>query len=447
DRCDTEMSQKTELDEIALVPTLQDSTPSGATTSRTEETVVHVVPNRTDSRKTKLAKKYQRTPIAFYQALVLGAVLLLLILLCVAFETWRSTNRADDKPIPHDREDEEYHLALVELVNSQPGVTWKAQYNRFASRPEYGPNSGDADSAKMFLKKFFHLEEGHLLQDTEKHIESLWKLEVDIPKTFDARTAWPECWAVHQIFNQAGCGSCWSVAAASVMSDRVCISSNATSQTQISALDLTSCCLSCGGCQGTHWALSAFTYWKEHGIVSGGSYGSHEGCRPYVFEPTCGSPCGAALYRKDRTPRCERQCQSLYHRSYEHDIVQAKQAYWLRAINGSSELTPVVKVTLNRLTNGRITELLQRELVTYGPVLACFTLHEDFQHYKSGIYKTEENRSLQLYGHCAKLIGWGEEGGVKYWQYANTWGRDWGENGFFRIDMSEVPEEVVAGTM
>ncbi|KAK5965015.1 Cathepsin B [Trichostrongylus colubriformis] len=438
------------VDEIALVPTIQDNatTASGGTTLHSEDTVVHVVSGRTDSRKAKLAKKYQRTPIAFYQALVLGAVLLLLILLCVAFETWRSTSRGNDQATAHDREDEEYHLAIVEYVNSQPGVTWKAQYNRFASRSEYGAgNAADADAAKYILKKFFHLEDKHLLQDTVKHIEELWKLKVNIPKAFDARTAWPKCWAVHQIFNQAGCGSCWSVAASSVMSDRVCIASNGTSQIQISALDLTSCCLSCGGCQGTHWALSAFTYWKEHGIVSGGSYGTHEGCRPYAFEPSCGSPCGAALYRKDRTPRCERQCQSLYHRAYEHDIVQAKQAYWLRAVNGSSEFTPVVKATVNRLVNGRFIELLQREVITYGPVLACFTLHEDFQHYKSGVYKTEEALSQQLYGHCAKLIGWGEERGVKYWLYANTWGRDWGENGFFRVVMSEIPEEVVAGSL
>ncbi|KAE9416238.1 hypothetical protein Angca_010238, partial [Angiostrongylus cantonensis] len=250
-----------------------------------------------------------------------------------------------------------------------------------------------------------------------------------VPKVFDARAAWPTCWAVHQIFNQAGCGSCWSVAATSVMSDRVCIHSNGTLQPQISALDLTSCCMSCGGCQGTHWALSAFTYWKEHGIVSGGSFGTHEGCRPYAFEPSCGTPCGSALYRKERTPRCERQCQGLYHKTYEQDLIQAKHAYWLRAINGSSEYMPVVRTTLHKLSKGMFTELLQREIIRYGPVLACFTLYEDFQHYESGIYRTDVGRSLQLYGHCAKLIGWGEDGGIKYWQYANTWGRDWGENG------------------
>ncbi|KAL6722920.1 hypothetical protein Aduo_017988 [Ancylostoma duodenale] len=438
------MSQSA-MDEIALVPTANDET---AFTARPEEPAVHVVTSRTDSRKAKLAKKYQRTPLAFYQALALGALLLILILVCVAVETWRNTSRVSDGTKPHSQDDETYHLSIVEEVNSQVGITWKARYNKFASRSEVTTGTvSDADTARMILKKFFDLDDQQLLQDTEKHIEGLWRMKLNIPKSFDVRAAWPQCWAVHQIFNQAGCGSCWSVAATSVMSDRVCIHSNGTVQTQISALDLTSCCLSCGGCQGTHWALSAFTYWKEHGIVSGGAFGSHEGCRPYTFEPSCGAPCGSSLYRKDRTPRCERQCQELYHKTYDQDLVQARKAYWLRAINGSAEYTPVVKSTLQRLINGKFTEILQRELMTYGPVLACFTLFEDFQHYMSGIYRTDENRSLQLYGHCAKLMGWGEEGGVKYWLYANTWGRDWGEHGFFRIDMDEIPEEVVAGVM
>ncbi|KIH60958.1 hypothetical protein ANCDUO_08776 [Ancylostoma duodenale] len=260
------MSQSA-MDEIALVPTANDET---AFTARPEEPAVHVVTSRTDSRKAKLAKKYQRTPLAFYQALALGALLLILILVCVAVETWRNTSRVSDGTKPHSQDDETYHLSIVE----------EARYNKFASRSEVTTGTvSDADTARMILKKFFDLDDQQLLQDTEKHIEGLWR------------------------------------------------------------------------CQGTHWALSAFTYWKEHGIVSGGAFGSHEGCRPYTFEPSCGAPCGSSLYRKDRTPRCERQCQELYHKTYDQDLVQARKAYWLRAINGSAEYTPVVKSTLQRLIN------------------------------------------------------------------------------------------------
>ena len=30
-------------------------------------------------------------------------------------------------------------------------------------------------------------------------------------------------------------------------------------------------------------------------------------------------------------------------------------------------------------------------------------------------------------------MGWGVEGGVKYWKVANSWNPHWGEKGYFRI--------------
>jgi len=49
--------------------------------------------------------------------------------------------------------------------------------------------------------------------------------------------------------------------------------------------------------------------------------------------------------------------------------------------------------------------------------------------YKSGIY---EHVSGKLVGsHCVKILGWGNENGVDYWTAANSFGTDWGEEGFF----------------
>ncbi|TVU16476.1 hypothetical protein EJB05_40044, partial [Eragrostis curvula] len=54
---------------------------------------------------------------------------------------------------------------------------------------------------------------------------------------------------------------------------------------------------------------------------------------------------------------------------------------------------------------------------------------ENMQHYKSGVYAgpcgTEAN-------HHVALVGYGEtEDGVKYWIAKNSWGQNWGDEGFF----------------
>ena len=36
-------------------------------------------------------------------------------------------------------------------------------------------------------------------------------------------------------------------------------------------------------------------------------------------------------------------------------------------------------------------------------------------------------------GHAVKFVGWGTDGGVKYWKVANSWNPYWGEKGYFRI--------------
>ena len=52
----------------------------------------------------------------------------------------------------------------------------------------------------------------------------------------------------------------------------------------------------------------------------------------------------------------------------------------------------------------------------------------------TGVYKHVTGEALG--GHAVKMMGWGVEGGVKYWLVANSWNTDWGDNGMiclFRI--------------
>ncbi|VDQ17240.1 unnamed protein product [Trichobilharzia regenti] len=67
----------------------------------------------------------------------------------------------------------------------------------------------------------------------------------------------------------------------------------------------------------------AWDYWKDEGIVTGGSNESNSGCQPYPF-PECSHhstrgrhpSCGGQLYD---TPECENHCQYDYERLYEND--------------------------------------------------------------------------------------------------------------------------------
>lgn len=48
-----------------------------------------------------------------------------------------------------------------------------------------------------------------------------------------------------------------------------------------------------------------------------------------------------------------------------------------------------------------------------------------------GVYQRTSDDLLG--GHVVKIIGWGEEDGVKYWLVANSWNTDWGMDGYFKI--------------
>ena len=43
--------------------------------------------------------------------------------------------------------------------------------------------------------------------------------------------------------------------------------------------------------------------------------------------------------------------------------------------------------------------------------------NSDFENYAGGIYKKTSSKVLG--GHAVRIVGWGEENGVKYWKVAN----------------------------
>jgi C1A family cysteine protease len=54
-----------------------------------------------------------------------------------------------------------------------------------------------------------------------------------------------------------------------------------------------------------------------------------------------------------------------------------------------------------------------------------------FQSYSSGILTSELCGTT--IDHAVEIVGFGIDNGIKYWSVRNSWGDDWGEDGYFRI--------------
>jgi len=87
-------------------------------------------------------------------------------------------------------------------------------------------------------------------------------------------------------------------------------------------------------------------------------------------------------------------------------------------------------------------QAIREELYRGGPLVVGLEPTEDFMFYAEGIYKTGAkgtpllrpgDQEWERVDHAVLLVGWGEEAGQKYWRIQNSWGPDWGEEGFFRI--------------
>jgi hypothetical protein len=70
-------------------------------------------------------------------------------------------------------------------------------------------------------------------------------------------------------------------------------------------------------------------------------------------------------------------------------------------------------------------ERLKAALVEHGPLAVAVWADYCFSVYKSGVFNGQNNRSVN---HVVVLVGWDDEKGA--WLVKNSWGKDWGENGF-----------------
>jgi C1A family cysteine protease len=185
---------------------------------------------------------------------------------------------------------------------------------------------------------------------------------------------------IHEVRNQASCGSCWAFATAGMLSDRCCLHSG-KDHGWLSPQELVNCDKQSHGCQGgwPSWALEYII--KAKGLT-------HDACVPYTAKDgACPKTCADG---KD------------FIASHVCNCHGPKQCVGVDAM---------------------------KTCLQTGPISVAFYVPRSFMNYKSGIYKCDGS-SLGL--HAVNAIGYSDDPEC-YWIIRNSWGTSWGMNGYVHI--------------
>ena len=230
----------------------------------------------------------------------------------------------------------------------------------------------------------------HAYPQTAPVTETTSKAVSELPENFDWRDIDGANY-VSPIRNQQKCGSCYAFGSMAMLEARVRMLSKNSMQPVFSTQDVVSCSEYSQGCEGGFPYLIAGKYGEDFGVVE-------EKCFPYTGRDS------------DSCSRERKGC-TRYRTTDYHYI-----GGYYGACNE---------------------QLMQAELVQNGPIAVSFEVTEDFHAYKRGIYHkvgvSDGFNPWEVTNHVVAIVGYGVENGVKYWTVKNSWGREWGEKGFFRI--------------
>jgi len=287
----------------------------------------------------------------------------------------------------------------VQQHNVKEGRRWTAGVNALSDWTEAeltvlrGWKGGKRASAGSSSK-------GHLA--TSQSHSGLLLSQATKGTTLPREVTWLHLNKSSQVRNQGGCGSCWAVAASTILEAHAEIYGRPRT---FSAQELVSCvpnpdhCGGTGGCQGATVEL-ALEYVMKNGLAD-------EAAKPYLGE--------------------DEQCDG----NKKTATLLGTSGDTLKASDGNA----LGMTSWERLPENKY-EPLMRALYERGPV-GVSVAASSWSTYTDGVFDGCDMDAV--IDHAVTLLAYGEEvnqvSGLKdkYWTIQNSWGPDWGESGHIRL--------------
>lgn len=206
--------------------------------------------------------------------------------------------------------------------------------------------------------------------------ESSPKLKAPEGAKFPSSFDWRNNNGVTPVQNQGNCGSCWAFAPVAALESKLLISYGTL--TNLSEQQVVSCNPDSFGCGGG-WGSTTYDLFRDYGVVG-------EECMPYDTS--------------DAVPCTQSSCSIIAkisgYANINYDVLSIKYA------------------------------------LQSGPISVVMEVYEDFFHYSGGCYEHVWGVFQGL--HAITIVGWDDScDGSGAWIVKNSWGENWGEEGYFRI--------------
>jgi len=218
-------------------------------------------------------------------------------------------------------------------------------------------------------------------ESRQEHVGVLESSEVNVPQTLDWRTQN----MVTPVKDQGQCGSCWAFSVTENIESMYCMKNkiDCTSFPPLAPQEIVDCDTTDQGCNGGDPPTAYAFVMSEGGMEDNSDY-------PYTAQDgTC---------------------------NFQSNLVKVTISNWQYATSNSDEGT------------------MQNNLVSWGPLSICVDA-EPWQDYTGGVMMASDcSNSLD---HCVQLVGYDMTQSTPFWIVRNSWGTDWGENGYIRLQYGQ----------